>query len=69
MVPPIAISEVSQEIAGAGHMVILTGTASKDPEGDRLTYYWNQTSGPRVNLTNANSTIASFLSRRDSNHR
>ncbi len=55
-------------IADAGHNIIanehslvnLNGTASRDPDGDTLTYSWVQTSGPAITLLNANTAMPSF---------
>ena len=36
--------------------VLLDGVGSIDPDGDDLTYFWNQTSGIQVTLNNTNQT-------------
>ena len=43
-----------------GDIVILNGTASTDPDGDPLTYLWNQTSGDPVTLSAAASPYPNF---------
>jgi hypothetical protein len=43
-------------------VVVLSGTASNDSDGDPLTYLWEQQAGPWVSLRSAASAIASFLS-------
>jgi hypothetical protein len=40
--------------------VTLNGSGSIDPDGTALTYQWTQVSGPAVQLTNANTAIATF---------
>lgn len=41
--------------------IVLDGTGSADPDGDRLTYFWRQVRGPTVPLQNAQSASPSFL--------
>ena len=43
-----------------GSWVQLDGRASRDPDGDRLTYSWTQTAGDEVQLNNAESASPTF---------
>ena len=43
-----------------GDVITLDGGGSSDPDGDDLTYTWVQTSGPVVELDDANSRTPSF---------
>ena len=64
---PISI-ENRQPIADAGpdqgvfknDLVTLNGTGSRDPDGDPLTYLWNQTGGPSVVLAGADTATPTF---------
>jgi hypothetical protein len=40
--------------------IVLDGTGSQDPDGDALTYFWRQLSGPTVALANTGSASPSF---------
>ena len=56
---PIALAGTSQTVS-SGSAVTLDGSASRDPEGDTLTYEWTQIAGEAVCLANADSATASF---------
>ena len=51
---PIALTET-------GHIVILNGSGTSDPDNDRLMYRWTQINGETVNIINARSSVASFV--------
>jgi uncharacterized cupredoxin-like copper-binding protein len=48
------------QIGVAAGSITLDGSASYDPDDDPITFAWVQTSGPPVELTGANSEVASF---------
>ncbi len=48
------------QIGVAAGQVILNGSGSRDPEGDALTFQWQQIAGPAVALSGATSQSASF---------
>ncbi len=48
--PPIASAGLDQTVAN-GSLVTLDGLGSYDPNGDPITYLWEQTSGPPVALS------------------
>ncbi|MEW6252218.1 MAG: PKD domain-containing protein [Planctomycetota bacterium] len=56
---PTANAGANQTVQG-GANVTLNGSASTDPDGDPLSFSWQQLSGPNVTLNNANSAIATF---------
>jgi hypothetical protein len=58
-VTPTADAGADQTV-DEGTPATLDGSASSDPDDDPLTYIWSQTSGPLVNLSDANSAMPSF---------
>jgi hypothetical protein len=48
------------QIVNSGSLVTLDGSASRDPDGDPLTFAWTQTSGPSVTLSNSGTSKPSF---------
>jgi hypothetical protein len=59
--PPISNAGPDQNV-NKNQMVTLNGTGSVDPDGDVLTYVWNQTNGPPVVLTGADTATPTFSS-------
>jgi len=57
--PPVADAGPNQIGVAAGP-ITLNGSNSYDPDGDPLTYNWQQTSGPSVSLSGANAATATF---------
>ncbi len=57
---PIAEAGPDQRV-DEGATVTLDGTASRDPDGDRLTFRWRQVSGPPVALSDATSPRPQFI--------
>lgn len=57
--PPIADAGPDQIGVNAGN-ITLDGSASTDPEGDPITFAWQQTGGPAVSLAGANTARATF---------
>ena len=56
---PIA-SAGSNQVVGLGASVELDGSASSDPNNQSLTYYWTQTAGPTVTLSNPGAVQPTF---------
>ena len=57
--PPVANPGADQTVAELSN-VILSGTASTDPDGSIQAYQWQQQSGPAVVLSNADTDTATF---------
>jgi hypothetical protein len=57
--PPVASAGPDQSV-NSGGMVTLDGRASFDPDGDALTYEWEQVEGPPVVLSDDSSPTPSF---------
>jgi hypothetical protein len=45
----------------SGHLVVLDGLQSRDPDGDPLHYEWKQVRGNKVALMNSNEAKATFM--------
>ncbi|HEX6259195.1 MAG TPA: choice-of-anchor B family protein, partial [Woeseiaceae bacterium] len=58
-VAPNAVAGGSQTVL-EGAAVTLDGQQSNDPDGDSLTFQWDQVSGSEVSLANATSAVAHF---------
>lgn len=58
---PIVSEMVGDPQAMVRRVVLLDGSASRDPDGSPLTYSWTQLGGPTVQLANANAVTASFV--------
>ncbi|HKZ63990.1 MAG TPA: PKD domain-containing protein [Thermoplasmata archaeon] len=57
---PTADAGLDQVGVFRGAIVTLDGTASSDPDGDQLTYFWTQTAGLALTLTNPNTANPTF---------
>jgi hypothetical protein len=57
--PPVA-NAGADIIAGGGQQVVLSGTASSDPDGTIVSWLWVQDSGPTVVMTGANTPAMTF---------
>lgn len=58
---PVADAGPDQSTSAIPSVVTLNGSASYDLGGVALTYYWSQTSGPAVTLSNANADNPTFV--------
>jgi hypothetical protein len=56
---PIAVVGPDQTL-NESSVVTLDGSASHDPDGDPITFAWDQTSGPPVQLSNPNQAKTNF---------
>ncbi|MEN8692424.1 MAG: PKD domain-containing protein [Desulfobacterales bacterium] len=59
--PPIADAGVDQTV-NEGDIVALDGSNSSDPNGSIATYFWEQTAGPAVSLSNSTTAQPTFTS-------
>ena len=57
--PPVARAGSDQTV-NAGGSVTLDGSASYDPEGSAITYYWSQTGGTNVSLSGRTTAKPTF---------
>ncbi|WP_129543246.1 carbohydrate-binding protein [Serratia sp. 1D1416] len=57
---PIAKVQYPSEVTGAKE-VILDGSRSSDPEGETLSYHWEQINGPMVTLDNTDQPQTRFM--------
>ncbi len=58
--PPIANAGKDQSVI-VNSTVTLDGSGSTDPDNNIVSYQWEQTDGPTVTLTNANSVTSQFI--------
>lgn len=59
--PPTAFIEIGgRGVVARGAVVTLDGVKSADPDGDRLTYHWEQVSGEAIELTDPAAAKTSF---------
>ena len=59
--PPVANAGDDQEVVEGDPQVTLDGSLSNDPDGDKLTFAWEQTGdGPNVELADANTANPTF---------
>lgn len=56
---PMAWVSVDQTVK-SGELVTLDGSNSSDPDGDAITYHWQQQEGPAVTLSDPNSAKPQF---------
>ncbi len=59
--PPVADAGPDQSMSAIPVLITLDGSASYDPGDDAMTYRWEQTSGPAVELSDANSIEPNFV--------
>lgn len=58
--PPIALAGAYREVV-EGEQVELDGSESSDPDGEQLTFTWEQTDGPKVDLAAYDTAAATFV--------
>ena len=61
--PPVADAGPDQEVEERAE-VFLDGRASSDPNGDAISFQWEQLSGPLVTIAAPRSAVASFIAPR-----
>jgi hypothetical protein len=57
--PPQAVAGSDQAVL-EGDVVTLNGSASTDPDGSIVSFFWEQLEGTAVSLSNSNSSIPTF---------
>lgn len=57
---PSAIIDAPQ-ISTSGQMVTLDGSGSNDPDGDKLSYHWEQVEGPNIALSTDSAATLIFV--------
>ncbi|MHC4622179.1 MAG: PKD domain-containing protein [Planctomycetota bacterium] len=57
---PVADAGADQAVSDMPGQVTLDGSNSSDPDNDPLTYHWQQTFGPGVEIDDGNATITTF---------
>jgi hypothetical protein len=60
-VAPNAVAGGNQTVVG-GTLVTLDGRQSNDPDGDSLSFQWEQTGGMQVSLSDPTSAVTQFTS-------
>jgi len=65
---PVAEAGQDQSILNPGTTVTLNGSSSFDPDGDQLTYNWEQISGETVTLSGADTASPSFTAANRGEH-
>ncbi len=63
--PPVASATVLPNPVTEGGLVTLDGSSSSDPDGDTLTYAWEQLTGTPVTLNYSSDAIATFTAPND----
>jgi predicted secreted protein len=61
---PIAIAGADQQVRG-GASVTLDGSASNDPQGEAITYRWEQIGGIDVTFTGGDTPVVQFTAPND----
>ena len=55
----VPVAKARIVLSGDQTSMTLDGSASSDPDGDAISYKWEQTGGPSVNMGNANQAVLS----------